>query len=930
MKTLSQAAQSLWAKKSNNEGSLLWLPLTTHMQDSALTAQKLWNYWLSEGVKQAIAAGMTEKDGAEQLFVFLAASHDLGKATPVFQAKQTRPLCRELDEQIEEKMRMAGLPIKSHRDFISAGKTPHALATQVLLEHTGCNRNVASILGAHHGKPTSINALFQSSIGAYKFNYHLEEAGKETWTAVQQELIDFALEIAGINSISEIPIPNMTAQVLLSGLLIMTDWIASNEEYYPYIRPEDASYYYDTEYRLKTAWDRFALPCPWKAGNAWMNSDLYQERFTFTPNTLQSTLLQTARNIQNPGIIVIEAPMGTGKTEGALACAEIFADKTKRGGVFFALPTQATSDGIFPRLRNWAEKLDEYGGYSINLAHGKAQFNEDFQTLKFIEGSTNIGYDDENLIVHEWFEGQKKTMLADFVVGTIDQLLLAALKQKHVMLRHLGLAGKVVVIDECHAYDAYMGQYLNRALNWLGAYDVPVIVLSATLPAQKRQAVIDAYLNKSSTPKPQRDPLRKSLQDQCQSHPQEWIQSREYPLITYTDGGQINNQPVPADGYYREVHLAFLSEEALADKLEELLVEGGCAGVLVNTVKRAQEFAQLLCSRFGSETVLLLHSRFLASERAKKEDKLLKELGKPDKGRKRPEKRIVVGTQVLEQSLDIDFDVLITDICPMDLLLQRVGRLHRHERPRPEKLIKTHCLIMGCSNNDFEAGTKKIYGSYLLMRTKAFLPERLVLPRDIPYLVQDTYNDSIDISPEPPGYQQAKNEQKKIIIDKETRAEGFCLRAIWQELTQNLTGLLNKDVTDKQGEATVRDTAESMEILLVQEKGDGRLCFLPWVEEGRELPLHEMPDELAQALARQRIRLPTILSAPWAIDKTILELERMNSKLFSEWQKSPWLRGELFLVLDKSYAANLCGYRLTYNQYFGLLSEKEDDVDDGC
>jgi len=926
LKKLSRAAQNLWAKKSIKDGSLLWLPLAAHLADSAFIAQKLWNNWLSDGVKRVIAAGITEEDCAEKLFVFLAAAHDLGKATPVFQAKQTRPPCRELDERIEEKLAMTGLPMKSHRDFTRAKKTPHALATQILLEQAGCSRNIASILGAHHGKPPDNNTLISCSIGAYGFNYHLEKEGKEAWTAVQQELIDFALDLAGFSQIREIPRPNMMAQVLLSGLLIMADWIASNEEYFPYIRLEDAPDCSITETRIRTAWERLSLPYPWDVENAWMSADLYQERFAFVPNLLQSLVVQTVADICTPGILVLEAPMGMGKTEAALVCAEIFAAKAKRGGVFFTLPTQATSDGIFPRLLNWVNSLDAYGEYSIKLAHGKAQFNEDYQALKFFDGSTNVGNDEQtSVVVHEWFEGQKKSLLADFIVGTIDQLLLAALKQKHVMLRHLGLADKVVIIDECHAYDAYMGQYLNRALNWLGAYHVPVIVLSATLPAQKRKAVIDAYLNKGFAQKPQKDPLGRNLHVSTQ--PPEWIQSRDYPLITYTDNGKVKQKAVPTDGISREIDLSFLPEEVLVDKLDDLLSNGGCVGVLVNTVKRAQELARTLRERFGEETVRLLHSRFLAPDRAEKEKELLDELGKPDKDQQRPAKRIVVGTQVLEQSLDIDFDLLITDICPMDLLLQRIGRLHRHHRVRPEKLIQARCLIMGCDSDGFEAGTEEIYGAYLLMRTKALLPQQLKLPQDIPVLVQDTYNDSLAIN-SVPGYQQAKVRQDKLIADKEKRARDFRIDPLWPDSAQNLVGWLDTDVSDKQGEAAVRDADESMEILLVQEKGDGRLYFLPWTENGRELPLNEIPgDELAKALARQRIRLPCILCAPWMIEKTIAELEYITCKYLSEWQKSPWLKGELFLILDVNYSAVLCGYRLTYNRYDGLLYEKEDEED---
>lgn len=164
MKKLSLAAQNLWAKKSIKDGILLWLPLAVHLADTAFVAQKLWKNWLSDGVKRAIAAGITEEDCAEQLFIFLAAIHDLGKATPVFQAKQTRPLCRELDEQIEGKLAMTGLPMKPLRDFTRAKKTPHALATQIILENAGCSRSTASIPGAHHGKPPGNNTLISCSL----------------------------------------------------------------------------------------------------------------------------------------------------------------------------------------------------------------------------------------------------------------------------------------------------------------------------------------------------------------------------------------------------------------------------------------------------------------------------------------------------------------------------------------------------------------------------------------------------------------------------------------------------------------------------------------------------------------------------------------------------------------------------------------------
>lgn len=928
MTKLSRAAQSLWAKKSN-DGSMLWLPLWVHMADSAAVAQMLWNSWLPQGAKRAICAGAMEEGMAEQLLAFLAAAHDLGKATPVFQAKPARPLCPDLDERIMETLALAGLPIKQYRAFKYASKTPHALATQVLIEQAGCNKNAAVILGTHHGKPPSNYMLSSYGIDSYSFNYHLENEGKEAWTVVQQELIAYAVKLAGFSSPEGIPRPNMQGQVLLSGLLIMTDWIASNTQFFPNIRLEDSPNSLDNN-RARAAWEQFNLTTswkPWDTDEKGIKEDLYLRRFNFhSPNSIQSAVSEAVKDIPSPGILVLEAPMGAGKTEAALVAAEAFANISKRSGVFFALPTQATSDGIFPRMLEWIKRLDSDGAHYIMLAHGKAQFNKKFQGLKFLEGSANIREDDnEGLIVHGWFEGQKKSLLADFVVGTIDQLLLAALKQKHVMLRHLGLANKVVIIDECHAYDAYMSRYLDMALRWLGTYKVPVIVLSATLPAEKRQAVINAYLNMNSSTKPRNNTL--GWGNPAPPQQPGWISNRSYPLITYTDGCDVKQTAVTIDeSKSNEVLLAPLTEDALIDKLEYLLSGGGCAGVIVNTVKRAQEVVRMLRDHFGQDIVRLLHSRFIAPDRIAKEQEMLIELGKPGKGNHRPQKRILVGTQVLEQSLDIDFDIMVTDLCPMDLLLQRIGRLHRHERPRPEKLSQALCLIMGIDCDEFEAGSKSVYGEYLLTRTKELLPDKLVLPQDIPNLVQDVYDGDVPLVSEPPGYRDAKKKWEKLIQNKETRAEAFRICPPWPDLNLNISGWLDKDVSDHQGEAAVRDSDESIEVLLIQEI-KGRL-YLLGAGDDSELPQYSVPDELiAQSLARQRIRLPNVLCGPWIIDNTIAELERLNGERLFIWQESPWLKGELFLILDENSSTHLCGYQLTYDKNDGLLYEKEVETD---
>ncbi|MDR3344779.1 MAG: CRISPR-associated helicase Cas3' [Oscillospiraceae bacterium] len=926
---------ALWAKKSHNGTASLWLPLTTHLTDCAEIGGALWENWLPRGVKDRIAAGIEAQHGedrtelAGRLFLFCAAVHDLGKATPAFQAKRAMPPNRDLDERVTELQRLAGLPeiIPGEND----GKTPHAAASQILLEDTGCPRELAVILGGHHGKPPGVSLL--GVMDSYRRNFFGED--EPLWRSMQSELIAFALECGGFDSLQALPVPDVQAQALLSGLLIFADWAASDEHCFALAEFGKAA---PGDRNGQQVWRKLGFSEPIET---WESGRLYDKRFGFAekgfgPNAVQALTEQIAEKCAQPGIMVLEAPMGVGKTEAALAAAEIFAKKTGRSGVYFALPTQATANGIFGRFEDWCKKV--CGDYkqtdslphTIALAHGKAAFNPDFQAIPkkgYKEDDDSNEEDCDNVIrVHEWFSGRKRWLLSDFVAGTVDQLLLAALRQKHLALRHLGLANKVVIIDECHAYDAYMNQYLTRALNWLGSYHVPVIVLSATLPAKRRQDVIDAYLDKPSALKL---PRRKIAQGMT-APPPGWVSTRAYPLITYTDGGEVRQEPVRTDSPQVRVRISPLAEEALARTLSDALKNGGCAGVIVNTVHKAQEIARELAELFGEERIRLLHARFLPLDRAEKELTLLKELGKPTENPNRPEKCIVVGTQVLEQSLDIDFDVLVTELCPMDLLLQRIGRLHRHSRKRPDGLETAQCYVTGMGDKP-EGGAKAIYGEYLLMRTKALLPQEISLPADIPQLVQDVYDDGGDM-----GLSAEKEAHDLKKVQKEKRASAFRLRAPKSEDT--LVGWLDCGASEHSGEASVRDGGESVEVLLLQEDKSGKPHILYWLKDsrGKELSSGQAlsecetpPMELAKRIACCSVNLPPRLCKPWQIEKTITELE-LRSRRFNAWQQSPWLRGELYLVLDSELSAELCGVKLRYSEKYGFeeTGKKEEDEDE--
>ncbi|HWQ76217.1 MAG TPA: CRISPR-associated helicase Cas3' [Syntrophomonas sp.] len=938
MKKLSLAAQSLWAKKSKNSQDKQWLPLIIHMSDAAEIARLLWRDWLPDCTKREIAFGISKsldentdfEDAGLRCLVFLASGHDFGKATPAFQSKSDGS---EFDEQLYRQLIDVSLPLPSRIHPLQAR---HYWASQVILERLGYSRKLAVILGGHHGQPPSNKQL--NDLAAYKIDLGWAE-GQEGWSELQSELVAYALELAGVpEREAQSWEPDITAQVLLSGLVIMVDWIVSNEEYFPYIDLSERAKLSDE--RAQTAWEELDLPDCWSPGNAWMDTDFYKDRFDIEPRPLQTAILQILGKALHPGMVILEAPMGEGKTEAALAAAELMAYKTRRSGTFFALPTQATANGLFLRICRWIERLKDDVDHAVHLAHGKADLNKLYAKIKkdtkemggfWVGGEEGEETGADAVIVHEWFSGRKKGILADFVIGTIDQVLMGGLKQKHLALRHLGLANKVVILDECHAYDAYMSQYLYKVLNWLGAYHVPVIVLSATLPGDKRKQLIDAYL-KDKEPVQEYDPVFDKEKPKAPPPPA-WENTRDYPIITYTDDQEIFQEKIVGKKRSLNVEFKILPEDAqIMAVLEDLLAEGGCAGIIVNTVKRAQEIARTLSLHFGEDCVELLHSRFIAMDRAQKEKELLERLGP---GGERPERVIVVGTQIFEQSCDLDFDVLISDICPMDLLIQRIGRLHRHERnrPRPVKLQQAVCYITGMAESGFERGAELIYGKYLLMNTRALLPSKITLPDDISDLVQEAYRpDGLAVPPElQMEYQEAKAKEVQRIAKKAAKASTFQISDPYKRMG-DLVGWLDTSITDdpsgKRGEAAVRDIEESLEVLVIQRHG-GEYRMLPWLAQfkGRKIPADVPPDaEVARAIAECSVQLPRALC--WKIDDTIKELEKIALHELGAWQQSSWLKGELFLILDDQLSTELCGYHLQYDRRYGMLAKKLEDEGD--
>lgn len=911
-----------WAKKEEKKGVLYWLSLYQHLEDTKEIAGLLWEHWLGEGQRKIIIDSLDEKtrDRAKDLVLFLAAIHDIGKATPVFQIKKGYSNSTDLDIQLLEKLERAGFCGVSSLYLAFPNKTPHNIAGQYLLNQYGVRDDISAIVGGHHGKPVHYKKDIEDQ-KAYKKNYFQSEDKEseiyQKWSDVQSEIFKWALKESNFHSIDDLPKIKQPAQVILSGLLIMADWIASNDTYFPLfeIHKETLSH----SEKLKRVQDGFEK---WQKVDIWnsdYNSDYvgtYDKRFGFIPRNVQYVLSDTIDQTSQPGIFILEAPMGSGKTEAALIAAEQLAYRTGRNGLFFGLPTQATSNGIFPRIIHWLDSISEeqHENMGIRLSHGKAYLNEKFTDLaKGIDIDGFNSNTDGTIIVNEWFSGRKTSSLDDFVVGTVDQFLMLALKQKHLALRHLGFSKKVVIIDEVHAYDAYMNQYLLQAIKWMGAYRVPIMILSATLPSKRRTELVKSYMSGMGRKWSKKD--RKELQDR--------LKTDAYPLITYTDGDETYQIKEFAKIENKKVNILRIHEESLVNIVDEAISNGGIVGIIVNTVKRAQNLAKELSDKFGENTVVLLHSAFIATGRVEKENALLEMIGR--KG-ERPVRKIVIGTQVIEQSLDIDFDIMISDLAPMDLLIQRMGRLHRHEIERPEKHKEPIFYILGSSEEyEFEGGASFVYGDYLLARTQDYLPEYIYLPQDISKLVQEVYDfekDSKLTVLNKDLYKKFEQENNSNIKEKEGKAKIYRIDApVWNESMdheENLIGWLNNAMikeSEEKANAQVRDIEPAIEVIALKKIGNGYGLFGTNKDISREV----LDYHIGKEIAKNTIILPRSLSKLYNIDKTIEFLEKYTLKNLSCWQESIWLKGSLGIIFDENNEFTIEKTKIEYHENYGLL-----------
>ena len=721
--------QNIWAKSSTTEEGC-WHPLILHTLDVAAAADAIIAREPGTTRKRLAEVIGLEWGQARPWLLLLIACHDLGKGCPGFQYKWRN---------------LSGL---------DGGASPdtainHAFVSQVellpLLVELGWPEEtaelVADAVGCHHGERASPNTI-------RNLEGNRRALGKPEWREARRAIFDALIEVlAPAEPPTKITLTGPDF-MLLAGLTSFADWIGSNELYFPFGTPEDCD--------DLAGWFATRRACHAEAALdaiGWMPrspltvlSKAFAEVFGFPPRPLQQAVVDALGAIDQPAILLVEAPMGEGKTEAALYAHLELQRRLGHRGLYVALPTKATGNAMFGRVLKFLDGQNCTRPLDLQLLHGGALLNDAYHQIKTggIFDATTGG----EVRAGEWFTHKKRALLSEYGVGTVDQALLTILPVRHQFVRLWGLANRVIVFDEIHAYDAYTGTLLLHLLRWLLALDSSVVLLSATLPPQIRRQL--AELTGAKSPE----------------------QDEAYPRLSIYQPGRAVRQIMFDATPERRLRLTI--EPATADllaikaALDQRLAPGGYALALLNTVQRAQTLYQdygdgepLLIDgepvgkrlTDGTE-VYLFHARFPADQRQRREDAVLEVFGPPaiDESGARIGRKILIATQVAEQSLDLDFDLIATDLAPIDLLLQRAGRLWRHQRgTRP--LAEPALIVAGLAEDPPPSFGKPlwwsaVYREDVLLRTRSLLRDKpaLQLPDEIDLLVAAVYEEEIGVA----------------------------------------------------------------------------------------------------------------------------------------------------------------------------------------
>ncbi|MGO9314496.1 MAG: CRISPR-associated helicase Cas3' [Desulfobaccales bacterium] len=667
----------------------------------------------------------------------LAALHDLGKISPGFQRK-----CEAWLEEhgLTQVARKGCWDTGMESDH---GKVSHS-AIQEFLEQQSTSRNIAqylsTILGGHHGKmkfypnprgikPPLIKLTTEGNSGI-EWDDARRKNAQQIWRYFEAD--------SSFVTIS----PESPALWWLAGLASVADWIGSDERFFPPGRGSDPG---DPSVLALDALSAIGFQ-PINFVDNLSFHDLFHDserpEIEWVPNEMQE---KTVATVTGPGVYVVEAPMGMGKTEAALWVAYRLLLARKATGIYFALPTQMTSNRIHLRMDQFLRRISPEASTS-RLIHGNSWLFQADCPIYPAATDRHEATPEDARGGRDWFASTKRALLSPFGVGTVDQALLGVVAAKHFFVRHFALAGKVVILDEVHSYDLYTGTLIDKLIATLEGLGCVVIVLSATLTGKRRGQIVsgpDAASGDFGLP---------------------------YPLITGRNEG-VSLEPVSASPpKSRQVRVDFVSAVKAREEAMALARQGGAVLWICNTVDAAQKAYQQFNNPTWQEFPIgLLHSRFPFWRREQLETEWMERFGKDGKNRCGS---ILVSTQVVEQSVDLDADLLITELAPTDMLLQRLGRLWRHERERPPVAFARLCILEEVKSLEelrrmepqaikkALGGKALVYAPFVLLRSlelweqQSQMEKGVSIPSQIRRLLELTYEER----KEPDSWRQLRDE----------------------------------------------------------------------------------------------------------------------------------------------------------------------------
>lgn len=452
----------------------------------------------------------------------------------------------------------------------------------------------------------------------------------------------------------------------LAGLATLADWLGSNAEFFPYCAEPMP---------LADYWERQALPgaqrvleqTGFPGAPTAVDFPGFREAFNLQPSPLQEWA-ESVSLADGPQLLILEDITGSGKTEAALTLAHRLLAAGQGRGLYFGLPTMATSNAMYYRLGGYYRSLfSPEARPSLVLAHGARHLEDAFTASVVPEPTADRDYTGVDRTAgaecRAWLADSRKTaLLAEVGIGTIDQALLGVLPRRHQSLRLLGLADKTLIVDEVHAYDPYTTTLLRTLLTGHARQGGSVILLSATLPQGLRRELVSAWQRGRGT----------AEEEPAAVH---------FPLATHVHGEGVEEREIAAGNCPREVPVTFMHDDIeVQQAVVEAARQGHCACWVRNTVDEAISAFEAIREQLAEpERAILFHARFTMADRQRIEAQALQAFGKDSTAAERAG-RILIATQVVEQSLDLDFDVLVSDLAPVELLIQRAGRLHRHPR----------------------------------------------------------------------------------------------------------------------------------------------------------------------------------------------------------------------------------------------------------